>query len=208
MSKDSLLCFCKHPEPGFVKTRLSRELGKDFVASLYKNLIENLLKEICNGKFNAALYCYPTTKHPFFDYCQIKFQVTLHNQEGHDLGSRMFNAISESLNNSTSVILIGSDCPQIDSAYINLAFQKLKSGHDIVLGPAFDGGYALIGANKINREIFNNIPWSTNRVLQITQDKITSLGWSYACLSTVRDIDELSDYEFYIQNSEFKKIIA
>ena len=189
-----------------VKTRLSYELGEEFVTNLYKNLLENLLKEVCNGKFNVALYCYPTAEHSFFGYCQSKFKITLHSQDGHDLGSRMFNALNKNLNSSNSVILIGSDCPQITSSYIDMAFQELKSGHDIVLGPALDGGYALIGTNKVDQNIFSNIPWSTDSVLQTTQNRIQSLGWSYTCLPSVRDIDDLSDYEFYFQNNKFNHL--
>lgn len=187
-----------------MKTRLSADLGERQVLTLYKNLIEHTLSKVCKNNFNVALHCYPDTQHPFFDYCQDKYNVTLYSQDGEDLGVRMHNAIKRHLNQTSFVVLIGSDCPQIDSIYINNAFQMLETGSDIVLGPALDGGYVLIGANKISETIFSNINWSTSDVFQTTMQRINTLGWIVSCLPSVRDIDELSDYEYFSRHKDFK----
>ncbi len=208
MQTKTVICFCKHPEPGFVKTRLSANLGEEFTAELYKKILEHILTNICVENFDIALYCYPDSDHPFFKYCQNKYTLTLHKQMGKDIGMRMYNAIRQHLKYDTPVVLIGSDCPQLDLTYINRAFTELETGHDIVLGPAVDGGYVLIGTNKIHVSIFSGINWSTNKVLKDTEEKINSLGWSTTCLSSVRDVDELTDYNYFSAQKEYAHIFS
>ncbi len=208
MQKHIVLCFCKHPEPGLVKTRLAENLGKGLAAIIYKRILEHILKELHKSSLDVVLCCYPDTNHPFFIYCKNEYSLSLEKQHGNDLGERMYNSLKYNLNNNDSVVLIGSDCPQLDSSYINTAFKKLDSGHDIVLGPAFDGGYALIGAKRIDKSIFDDIEWSRDDVLLHTKDRITSLDWSVNCLPTVRDIDCLADYEYYSQQENFKHLFV
>lgn len=187
-----------------VKSRLSTYLGEEYAAQIYKTILENILQNICMRKYEVALYCYPDINHYFFQYCKDKYNVPLYNQDGSNLGLRMYNAIYDHLNAKRNVILIGSDCLELDSDYINNAFLALDAGNDIVLGPTLDGGYALIGANRIDESIFCNIAWSTSSVLQQTIGKIKSLGWTVACMPCIRDIDTLSDYQHFSQHKKFK----
>ena len=203
---NTVICFCKYPDPGMVKSRLSTNLGEECAAQIYKTILENLLQNICMRKFEVALYCYPDINHYFFKYCKDRYNVSLYSQEGNDLGMRMLNAMNIHLNSKKPIILIGSDCLELDSDYINNSLLALEAGNDIVLGPTLDGGYALIGANRIDASIFCNITWSTSSVLQQTKEKIKSLGWTVACMPCIRDIDTLSDYQYFSQHNIFKHL--
>ncbi len=202
----TVICFCKYPEPGMVKSRLSTNIGEDCAVQIYKIILENILQNICMREFEVALYCFPDINHSFFEYCREKYNVSLHYQDGNDLGLRMYNAISNNLCTKNNVILIGSDCLELDSDYINDAFLTLDTNNDIVLGPTLDGGYALIGANRIDESIFCNVTWGTDSVLQQTVEKIKSIGWDIACMPYVRDIDTLSDYQYFSEHKNFKHL--
>ena len=191
-----------------VKTRLAKDLGKIPVSIFYKRTLEYILRNLSDINSDLALYCFPDPHHPFFEYCRSKYNVILYTQEGNDLGDRMYKAIKNQLANYDSVVLIGSDCPEIDSTYINDAIYGLSSGADVVLGPAFDGGYALIASHQINKSIFDNIKWSTKDVLQNTKDNISALGWSSKCLSKVHDIDCLSDYVYFSKQDKYKHLFV
>ena len=167
----TVLCFCKYPEPNMVKSRLSDSLGAERAANIYKILLENTLNSICKKEFEVVLYCYPDTNHSLFNYYKRKYKLSLCKQDGSDLGSRMFSAMNEYLKSEHPVVLIGSDCPELDFNYIKDAFLVLEAGSDIVLGPTLDGGYALIGANRVDASIFNNISWGACNVLQLTKKK-------------------------------------
>ena len=118
----------------------------------------------------------------------------------------MFHAIRSDLKDSQAVVLIGSDCPEIDQDYINEAFRRLEAGNDLVLGPTRDGGYALIGATRIDRLVFEGIPWSTGRVLSETLSNINELRWKSSCLSEVRDVDTLEDYQYFLDHEDHQQL--
>ena len=198
MCKENIiLCFCKHPIPGFVKSRLAKDIGNDQAAEVYKLLLDETLNSISRLGFKVFLYCYPDTNHPILKVYKSKFGLELKKQHGENLGAKMFHAINEQLNENNNVVLIGSDCIEVNANYIQKAFDELNSGCEIVIGPSADGGYALIGAKKIDASIFQNITWSTNQVYNQTEKVINHLGWKYSCLNKVRDLDTLSDFQFF-----------
>ncbi len=206
---NTVICFCKHPEVGRVKTRLSIELGAIRAAEIYKITLEHTLRNICGYESKIALYCHPDSDHLFLSDCRDKYHIPLYNQEGSDLGARMFNAINRHLSAAHPVTLIGSDCLEIDINYIRDAFLALEAGNEIVLGPTLDGGYALIGVkNQLNESIFNDITWSTGSVLQQTKAKIERLGWPFACMPPIRDIDTPADYRHFTAHKKFKHLFS
>ncbi len=205
-NKRFIICFCKHPNPGKVKSRLAADLDPERAAFIYQIILENTLQKLYTANFEVALYCYPDVEHTFFTYCKDKHNVSLHKQRGDDLGMRMYNAIDDCLSNQRQLVLIGSDCLELDASYINAAFLALDSGNDLVLGPTRDGGYALIGANKIDPSIFEDMAWSTPQVLQATIARIDNLSWQHTDLPLVRDVDTLSDYEYFSEHEEFKHL--
>jgi uncharacterized protein len=118
-------------------------------------------------------------------------------QQGKDLGERMSNALLQAFAAGyTKVLLIGSDCPDISRALVSEGFMLLDT-HDIVLGPAHDGGYYLIGLRRPEPELFLNMEWGTERVLQQTLDKICAAKLSVALLPELRDIDRIEDLRHY-----------
>ncbi len=206
-----VICFCKHPEPGMVKSRLAKTLGDRRAANIYKILLNKTLLNITqnNQATNSKifLYCYPDIKHPFLSKLESNYPVTLKQQSDGDLGEKMFDAIKKHVTNNNSVVLIGTDCIEIDSTYIETAFDALKSGkNSIVLGPTYDGGYAMIGVNEINKSIFENINWSTDQVLEQTIAKLQNLEWPFTCLPKIRDIDRLDDYQYFSNHRKYRDI--
>ena len=109
----------------------------------------------------------------------------------------MFNAFKSLLRESDQgAIIIGSDCLDLTPGHLREAARALGN-HDLVLAPALDGGYALIGCNRVDPELFRNIHWSTDRVLQQTLGRAESIGYRVCLLETLRDIDTLPDVENY-----------
>ena len=203
-----VLCFCKQPEPGMVKSRLAANLGKERAATVYKTMAEHTVQTLSSSEHKYALYCFPDTQHAFFEHCSDRYHAPLYRQEGKNLGERMFHAMDTHLSNGHPVVLIGSDCPELGTGYINKAFHMLSTGKDIVLGPATDGGYALIGANRIDGSLFQDTPWGTCDVLQQTLARIKTLRWDCACLSPVRDIDTFADYRYYLAHENYRQLFA
>ena len=121
------------------------------------------------------------------------YPVNTRLQHGNDLGMRMFHAMSHELMHSDKVILIGSDCPQADQTYISQAFSSLDSNRDIILGPANDGGYFLIGAKRVSPALFKNVSWGTSNVLAETQLNINKLGLNAKVLDQLIDVDTVDD---------------
>ena len=192
-----LIVFVKSPISGKCKTRLIPFLSADEACEFYKSLIvthfENL-KSLTN--IEIAIYAHPDTDHPFIKKISEKYNTTLHNQHGNNLGERMHNAISRSLQHYKKTVLTGSDCPVLSVEYINKAFKALEQ-HDIVLGPAEDGGYVLIGANKIESKLFKKINWGTSSVLQKSISNHKKYNYKTALLKPLWDIDTPEDYIKY-----------
>ena len=205
-TKNIILCFCKHPEVGFVKTRLAKDIGNENAVNIYNSLLKNTLSNVHLSAYKTYLYCYPNMDHPALNKYAGQYNLELRNQSIGNLGDKMFNAIESQISTDRKIILIGTDCPEIDADYIHQAFHQLNQDKDVVLGPTEDGGYALIGANKISKSIFEKINWSTNQVLKQTIDNLTSLGWSYSCLPKVRDLDVLQDFQYFSKHEKYKHL--
>jgi uncharacterized protein len=118
--------------------------------------------------------------------------MTLQRQGAGDLGVRMAEALGEALTRRGRAVLIGSDCPGYHHAYLTAAFAALD-GHGAVLGPAVDGGYVLIGLRRVALDLFAGIPWGTDTVLVRTRAALVRLGWTWAELPALRDIDRPED---------------
>ncbi|QMU60739.1 MAG: DUF2064 domain-containing protein [Gammaproteobacteria bacterium] len=205
MNKENIIiCFCKHPEPGLVKSRLAKDIGDKYAAEIYKLLLDETLKSIFNIGAEVYLYCYPNADHPILQQYKNKYGLTLKQQCDGDLGMKMFHAITNHLNGNNNVVLVGSDCLEINASYIQNTFESLNLGNEIVLGPAIDGGYALIGATNLNISIFQDIAWSSNEVLKQTVEKINELNWKYSCLNKVRDLDTLGDFQYFSTHNDYQ----
>ncbi|HET9045347.1 MAG TPA: TIGR04283 family arsenosugar biosynthesis glycosyltransferase [Casimicrobiaceae bacterium] len=199
-----LLVFAKEPAPGRVKTRLARAVGDVEAAAIYRELAVSVLTAAAtacaDGSVDAVeLWCDPDCERPAFAEWRRRFGVLLRTQRGADLGARMRGALLESLARGQAAIVIGTDCPALDAAYLARAAAALAS-HDVVVGPAADGGYVLIGLAR-DLDVFAGIAWSTADVMAATRARVKSLGSTMAELPALWDIDTLADLERYREGS-------
>lgn len=192
MLLNHLLIFAKYPEPGRVKTRLARSIGPERAALLYQEMVETVVAKTAptNGEYRRTVYFDPPERRSDFEkwFCSL----TMKSQCEGDLGSRMRTAIAESLQaGADRSVLIGSDCPAVNRELIVEAFRKLADA-DLVIGPASDGGYYLIGMKAVH-DVFAGIPWSTGRVFAETIRRIMKAGLTVSLLPILADVDQASD---------------
>ncbi len=185
----------KAPVPGRVKTRLIPALGAIGAAHLHEALTRRTLATI--AEFHPArfqLHCHPGIAHPFFRDMQARHPLTLMPQRGSNLGARMHHALRLGVRLGFHAILVGTDCPEIDRAYLEQAARALETPRRLVLGPATDGGYVLIGCNFAPpRALFTGVPWGTARVLRETLGRCRRLGIEPVLLTPLADIDRPED---------------
>lgn len=187
----ALILFSKEPVAGEVKTRLIPALGSQGANMLYKRFLIHAINEL--KKVKDVEFMIYTTKLPHIQLAKSFFSnESLHFQEGKDLGEKMYNCFHKQLKNYNKVILLGADCPAIDSHMIIKAIRKLDNYQHVFI-PVTDGGYSLIGSTNLVKEIFNNISWGTNKVIQQTLSKLDALKQSYILLPEQYDIDTIND---------------
>ena len=194
-----ILVFAKAPIIGTVKTRLQPVLSAEQCCVLQQELIEHTLSTVIEAQLcKVELWCAPDFHHAFFKQCKNKFDVTLKQQTGENLGERMYQALQTTLNKSDFAILIGTDCPGINKDYLAQACETLASKtRSIVLGPAQDGGYVLIAAREISSTLFTNIEWGSNTVLEKTRIHLRRAELSWMELESLRDIDRPEDLSYF-----------
>ena len=191
-----LLIFARAPVAGAVKTRLAASIGAAAAARLYRELVQGTLDKALQARLAPVdLYVAPNTTHPFIRSLAHRLPISVQQQQGADLGARMYNALRDTLRNSEFALLIGTDCPVMTADYLARACRELQAGRDLVLGPTEDGGYALIGVRRCQPELFAALPWGTDQVLRLTRERAHSLGLRYAELPVLWDIDTLADLE-------------
>lgn len=188
-----LLVFARAPVPGLVKTRLIPALGAAGAAALHGRLLERTLATACAAApGRVELWCTPDTGAPAFAAAAEHWGVTLQRQPPGDLGARMHAALAAALDRGTRALLIGCDCPALTAADLEQAFAALDAD-DVVLGPAADGGYVLVGARRLSPLLFTGIDWGGPRVLRQTRARLVALGWRWHELRTLWDVDRPED---------------
>ena len=196
MPRTQLIVMAKAPVAGFAKTRLIPSLGAAGAARLaHRLLTESMAQARGAGLGEVELCCAPDTSHPAFVAQAQLGGVRLTAQGNGDLGARMHQAFVRGLARSPQVIVIGTDAPALNAAYLQAASAAL-SDTDAVIGPAADGGYALIGLHCRGRDwprLFEHMPWSTERVLALTRERLAAGGLRHTELPTLFDIDEAVD---------------
>ena len=193
MSNDSLAVFSKAPLPGLAKTRLGEQIGMRAAAARYEEMLLLQLAQAQATSGHNALYLYCAgPRH--LGWFQERFPYwNLKIQEGQDLGQRMHHAFQELFSQgSAKVILIGTDTPDLSAELILQANDLLESS-EVVIGPAVDGGYYLIGQRSPGWRLFEEINWSTDQVLAQTIERIEQQGLSFSLLPELRDIDTKED---------------
>jgi uncharacterized protein len=185
-----LLLFTKPAREGRVKTRLIGDLTATQAAALHAAFLDDLLDRLREGDFELCLAwdLDPSDELPAGPVSGIR-------QQGDDLGERLYRALSESAEEAASVMALGSDHPSLPLAVIQQAFERLENGAEVVLGPAEDGGYYLIGlrSHAVDRRLFQDVAWSTDRVLPATLERCRQLGLAVELLPRASDVDTPED---------------
>ena len=188
------MVFAKAPMAGKVKTRLIPALGADGAAALARGmLLETWAKVLAVPGVEAELCTEPRADDPEWrGLLPPAVEGRLSAQGSGDLGSRLARAAERVIRRGERVVLIGTDCPELNRVRLARACGELES-HDAVIHPALDGGYALLGLARFDRSLFQDIAWSTATVASETIARIGALGWSLRVGETLRDIDEPAD---------------
>lgn len=192
----AVLVMAKAPEPGQVKTRLVPPLSAGAAAVLAARMARRTVVMAVDADLGpVTLCCAPDIDHDFFRLCARRHGVTLAGQGDGDLGQRMLRALSAALERHRRVLLLGTDAPTVGADDLRAAANALTDGADVVLGPAIDGGYWLIGARRVDASLFDGIAWSTSAVLAATRARIAALGWRLTEIGIHADVDVPSDLD-------------
>jgi uncharacterized protein len=186
----ALLVFVKNPILGEVKTRLAQTVGEVKALSIYEQLL-TLTCDVARSVVAQRFVYYSSFINNNDQWHADLFNKK--NQVNGDLGLRMKMAFADAFAlGHSKVVLIGSDCYHLTQEIIDKAYNALQE-NEVVIGPAFDGGYYLIGMNRPILELFDDITWSSERVLTQTKVKLTQFKVSYTLLEQLNDIDEFCD---------------
>lgn len=187
--EDALVVVAKYPEPGRVKTRLARQIGEGPAAELYLAFLQDIAERF--GRSDRPLHWAYTPAHR--DFVGLMGHGSLYlAQKGHGLDQRLRHIFRQLLAQGfRHVVAMGADSPQVSPDWVEEAFARLGS-NDVVLGPAEDGGYYLVGL-KEPHDIFSGVAWSTGVVLAQTLEKARVRGLSVHLLPTTFDVDQVED---------------
>jgi rSAM/selenodomain-associated transferase 1 len=198
----ALLIFVKYPEPGKVKTRLAAAIGAELAAQLYHEFIRCTLDMARQLEVATRFVAFtPAEKEPDFKKLFPGPWQWFAQADSADLGVRIQRAIQYvQQQNYSHVLTIGTDSPSLPVAYLKQAITALAN-HDLVLGPATDGGYYLIGLKSAPPELFSEIDWSTERVFPQTRERAAQIKMSVHQLPLWYDVDDLAALRRFCEES-------
>ena len=200
MNLEMLIIFVKAPRPGAVKTRLAKSLGEQAACDAYQKLAEILFNRVAELP-NVVLRFTP-------DNAAAEIKPWLRNnwlmrpQGQGSLGERLQAAFAEAFSQGAQrVVIIGSDCPSVTAQDVKAAWSALAR-NDVVIGPARDGGYWLLGLNQSQPRLFDNIPWSTATVLRETLARAKDAGLRATLLRELNDVDDEADWRDFLSRNQ------
>jgi len=194
-TQEQLIVFSRYPEPGTTKTRLAKVLGDRGAAEMQKKLTEHALLQV-----RQFLYLNPLKVIISYEGGSLKKiqewlgpDFNYRKQGSGDLGQRMQGAFAAAFQQGyTRTVIIGTDCPGLQASHMVQAFASLRH-KDLVLGPATDGGYYLVGLSRAEKSLFEEIPWGTDTVLTDTLKTAEQKDLSIALLEPLSDVDRPED---------------
>lgn len=197
MAETTLIIFVKNPVSGTVKTRIARTVGNERAVAVYQHLLRHTQQTVQQLRGRRVVY-YGDFINPDDGWNGYDKQL----QSGRDLGERMLTAFREQFEQAAEpkrfppdrIVIIGSDCLAITPAHIERAFAALDAA-DVVIGPATDGGYYLLGMKQLHPFLFADMPWSQPELRQLTELALLQNGLTFERLDELTDIDEWADYE-------------
>jgi rSAM/selenodomain-associated transferase 1 len=197
---NELLVFAKAPRAGSVKTRLAETIGAEQACRAYRRLLSEVISRVTPIR-NVTL-CYSPADATDELRHFVPAHWTFRAQQGRDLGERLQNALALSFaSGAKRVVVIGSDCPEICTGDIEKAWSELHV-NDVVFGPATDGGYWLIGLNKVYPELFEDVAWGSASVLEQSVTRAKMLGLKIAMLRPLCDVDTEADWNAFLARRE------
>jgi rSAM/selenodomain-associated transferase 1 len=200
LSNNHLIIFTRFPEPGKTKTRLIPALGPEKAAELQQEMTERIASQALNLKKerNVPVTFFFTGATDDTMAAWLGNSFNYRHQGSGNIGRRMGDAFTRTFRDtSESVILVGSDIPELTTKILSEAFISLKT-NDTIIGPSRDGGYYLIGlrakySQQLIKTVFDRIPWSTADVLESSIQRLVESGYTYSLLQTLCDIDRPED---------------
>ncbi len=180
-----------------MKTRLAGEIGEEAALTVYLRCLEHSLELLRSSGFDHQVWLDRDGSDSLFDGFDLQLQ------QGDDLGARMLHALNRGLETRSRVLLTGSDCLDMKLRCLTRAVQRLED-HDLVLIPAEDGGFVLIGTRRpLPVSLFDGVAWSSEWVLRQTLENAVTAGLSAAVLHPLRDIDRAADLAHYPVLSDY-----
>jgi len=203
-SRPCVVVFGREPAAGEVKTRLAAGIGGPAAARVYAVILEHSLEGAVDSgaRVVLSLAAAPSGEWARRIVCSIEVQGT------GVLGDRMKDAFERRFSEGEErVIIIGSDCPMITPEHLQAAADALAE-RDVVLGPAVDGGYWLVGQRCPGVDLFSDIPWSSHDTLETTRRRLAAIGAGWAEIEELRDIDTREDLEAVLDDPRVPQKLA
>jgi len=202
--RESLIIFTRYPEPGKTKTRLIPALGAEKAALLQRQMTEHTLAQVKQLQAQRSV----TVEVSFAGGNSTLMVQWLGNDliytaqgEG-SLGNRMARSLAHTFHDRADyAVIIGTDCPGLNAELLAEAFDQLHWAYDLVLGPAVDGGYYLLGLRRFIPELFVGVNWGSAEVLSQTTAIAKQLNLSVAYLPQLPDLDRPEDLYIWEQRS-------
>jgi rSAM/selenodomain-associated transferase 1 len=186
----ALIIFVRNPELGKVKTRLAADVGNENALLIYKKLLQHTFEITQQSQAHKFIF-YADKIEPDDMWQQENYFKLL--QDKKDLGNRMQSAFENIFKKGyNKVCIIGSDCFELSADMIDKSFAYLDT-YDLIIGPANDGGYYLLAMKNEIKDVFKNIDWSTEKVLQQTIKKTREKKYTYLLLDKLNDVDTVTD---------------
>ncbi len=184
-----VVVFGREPVPGRVKSRLAAGVGEEAAAAVYRELLGHTLRVAASIDADVVLALADAPARGWRRERAVAVEV----QVAGDLGRRLADAFARRFAEGyRRVVVVGSDCPELAPHHLRAAFDGLAM-HPVVLGPAWDGGYWLVGARAPGVDLFSDIPWSTPEVLDATRARLGALGVGWLELERLHDLDTEAD---------------
>jgi rSAM/selenodomain-associated transferase 1 len=198
---NAIIVFTRFPVEGKVKTRLAKDMGDKFAVSFYRVCAEHTFTELLKVKETGSelfLFCSEESEiEQVMNWAGNNFKY--YSQQGSDLGIKMYNAFDTVFKKEyKKVIIIGTDAPDVSMNIIQSAISVLDN-YSVVIGPANDGGYFLLGFKSKLIDLFSGIEWSTDSVFDNTIEKLNNSKTNYFILEELTDIDTLEDLQYWLK---------
>lgn len=205
--REQLIIFTRYPEPGKTKTRLIPALGAEGAAQLQRQMTEHTLVQARKLHGDRAVSLEIQFAGNSYQSMQAWLgpELNYQQQSEGDLGQKMHAAFAKSFADGVArTVAIGTDCPDIDAELLAAAFEAIAQ-HDLVLGPAEDGGYYLIGLKRLIPELFVGVKWGTSEVLATTNRIAQTLGVSTFLLPLLNDVDRPEDLPIWQRHQQHSR---